>query len=156
MLGRLWSEYGDLCFQGGGVAAAAAGSYAAARLFKTTPVVHERLATTRHLKDDAELARLVLEFEPLKRGGDWAELVATVDESIDIATRYETSSAPVLLHELNRHVQHASRVAEGMVRTARSSTDDRVLEACVMVTDEHLPAFLEALEAVLERGMMKY
>ena len=58
MLGRLWSEYGDLCFQGGGVAAAAAGSYAASRLFKTAPARHARLERTRHLKDDADLARL--------------------------------------------------------------------------------------------------
>lgn len=156
MLGRLWSEYGDLCFQGGGVAVAAAGSYAASRLFKPAPVRHARLERTRHLKDDADLARLVLQFEPLERDGDWAEMVAAVDESMDLAARYEKSSAPVLLHELNRRVQHATRVAEGMARAARSSTDDGVLEACVLVTEEHLPALLEALEAVLERGMMKY
>jgi len=156
MLGRLWSEYGDLCFQGGGVAAAAAGSYAASRFLKPAPVKHDRLESTRHLKDDADLARLVLEFEPLKREGDWAEMVAAVDGSMELAARYEESSAPLLLHELNRRVQHATRVAEGMARAARSSADDGVLEACVNVTEEHLPALVEALEAVLERGMMKY
>ena len=156
MLGRLWSEYGDLCFQGGGVAVAAAGSYAASRFFKPPPVKHERLERTRHLKDDPELARLVLQFDRLKRDGDWAEMVMAIDESMELAARYEESSAPVVLHELNRRVQHATRVAEGMARAARSSPDDGVLEACVIVTEEHLPSLLEALEAVLERGMMKY
>ena len=41
-------------------------------------------------------------------------------------------------------------------KAARGSTDDAVLEACVLITDEHLPALTEALEMLLQHGMMKY
>jgi hypothetical protein len=156
MLGRLWNEYGDLCFQGSGFAAAAAGSYAAARYFKTTHVPSEKLKSTAHLKSDPALSKMVLEFQKLSQGDRWSELVSTVDECLELSKLYDSSTDAITLHELNRAVQHAIRLAEAMAKESRGSGDNEILETCVVVTEEHLPALVEALETLLQNGLMKY